>query len=417
MTSIKVRLRKSTVKGELCRVVFRLIHQRKVKAVSLPYLVKEDEWSNTKEQIVFSGELPAGRQLELLEIQKDLEIERREIQEIVKTFLGRGASFAVEEVVDVYKKRKKLKSFRFLMEEYIRQKQETCKYAAVHHYRSTLKSFTTFLDGKAVSLQEITCELVWEYIRYLQTCGLKNSTVMFYISVLRRVWNKAAADGLVTASVSPFKGVQLPIERPPKLAVSEEAIKEIENLPVNEVPGHLQLARDLFLFSYFTRGMAFIDIALLKKTDVVKDFLIYKRHKTGQLLHIKILPKIKAIIERYKNTEGIYLFPVLKSGVLNWKEYESALRLQNVRLKKLWGFLRKESRPLSTYVARHSWASIAKMKGIPEEIISNGMGHTSVKTTRIYIARFDNKYVDIANEIVITGRKYQRSVFDWASKL
>lgn len=163
----------------------------------------------------------------------------------------------------------------------------------------------------------------------------------------------------------------------------------------------LRMAVDLFLFAYYAQGMAFIDIAHLTQKNIQEKYLVYVRRKTGQTLKIKILPVMKAIIERYRNNEHPYLFPVLKTPDAPYREYESALRLQNLRLKTIGEIVGTK---LSTYIPRHTWASMAKTRGIPEKLISEGMGHTSLKTTHIYMASLDDSRMDRVNEFVITGR-------------
>ena len=413
MITVKTRLRKSTVPGGAGRLTFRLIHDRKVRTVSLPYLLQTQEWNEAKEDIVISGSETSERVSALLEIKKKLERDKKKMAAICRNYSGNDSNGTLIEIVEIYRAQKRLDCFSCLLEEYTQQAEKRGNYTTVRHYRSTLNSFRRFLNGRSVTQEDVTGTFIKEYVRYLQQSGLKNSTIMFYINILRRIWNKAVDEKIIAGLDSPFSGIRLPLEKPRKLAVSEQTIREIETLGLENAGAQVQLARDMFLFSYYTRGTAFIDIALLKKTDVAAGFLTYRRHKTGQVLCIKLLPEIKCLIERYQHTSGIYLFPLLKNPVFDRREYESALRLQNLRLKKVWKRLKSASLPLSTYVSRHSWASIAKQKGIPEEIISNGMGHTSVKTTRIYISSSHNKYIDLANEIVVLGKKCQRSVFDW----
>ena len=147
----------------------------------------------------------------------------------------------------------------------------------------------------------------------------------------------------------------------------------------------------------------------MKRENLKGDKIVYCRQKTGQQLQVRLLPVMKKLIARYRNVSGPYLFPVLRSPTASYLEYTSALRLQNKRLKKLGKLVDAD---LSTYVARHTWASIALQKGIPEELISKGMGHTSVKTTRIYIADWDNAQLDRANEIVILGKgHYSKDIY------
>ncbi len=417
MITVKTRLRESTVPGKAGRLTFRLIHRRKVRTISLPYLVRADEWCEAKEDIVISGSEPAERLAALRETKRKLERDKNKLTAICRDYAGCDSNGALTEIVETYRTHKRLECFLCLLEEYRLRAERQGHYTAVRHLRSTMNSFSKYLNGHPVIQEEVTPSLIREYIRYLQQKGLKNSTILFYIRILRRIWNKAVEEKLITGLDSPFTGIRLTVDKPRKLAVSEQTITQIEALELGKASAPVRLARDLFLFSYYTRGMPFIDIALLKKADLAGGFLTYRRHKTGQPLHIKLLPGIKRLIARYRDTPGVYVFPILKNPDFDRREYESALRLQNLRLKKVGKLLKNASLPLSTYVPRHSWASIAQQKGIPEEVISHGMGHTSIKTTRIYIASSHNKYIDLANEIVVTGKKYRRALFDWSIRI
>ena len=125
-----------------------------------------------------------------------------------------------------------------------------------------------------------------------------------------------------------------------------------------------------------------------------------QRHKTGQELSIKLEICLKTIIDRYShNSNGTFLFPVLSESTQN---YDSALRLHNIHLKKISGFMGLP-KPLTSYVARHSWATLAKKKGISTQIISESMGHNSEKTTRIYLSSLDRSVIDDANAKLISG--------------
>ena len=130
----------------------------------------------------------------------------------------------------------------------------------------------------------------------------------------------------------------------------------------------------MFMLSFYARGMAFIDLAYLTKENIQGEYIIYQRHKTGQKLSIKLETCIKVIIEKYSHhSNGTFLLPILSE---NGQNYDSALRLHNIHLKKISGLMGLP-KPLTSYVARHSWATLAKKKGISMQIISEGMGHNS----------------------------------------
>lgn len=164
----------------------------------------------------------------------------------------------------------------------------------------------------------------------------------------------------------------------------------------------LDQARDLFLFSFHTRGMSFVDIAQLKKTDIKNGILSYCRRKTGQQLEIRVSPALRQIINKYnKLTENSsYVFPILSDqGKDQYRQYLSALNKQNRNLKIIQE-LSGVSKTISSHVARHTWATIAKEENLPIWTISESLGHSSVKTTYIYLASINRTKLDEANEIV-----------------
>lgn len=129
--------------------------------------------------------------------------------------------------------------------------------------------------------------------------------------------------------------------------------------------------------------------------------LTYRRHKTNQVLHIKIIEPIKDLIDRYSNKDSPYLLPVItRSDCDERKQYEAALRRVNNALKIIADML-KLPIPLTTYVSRHAWATIAKSKNVPVNVISDALGHDSIATTQIYLASIDTSVIDRANELII----------------
>ncbi len=155
------------------------------------------------------------------------------------------------------------------------------------------------------------------------------------------------------------------------------------------------------MFSFYTRGMSFIDMAYLKKKNLQNGILSYRRQKTGQQLFVKWEKPMQEIIDKYDTSSSPYLLPVIKNnGKDAWRQYKNAEHLVNNKLKKI-GMLLKLSIPLTTYVARHGWASIAKSKNIPISTISEAMGHDSEGTTRIYLASLDASVVDRANSLIL----------------
>ena len=152
------------------------------------------------------------------------------------------------------------------------------------------------------------------------------------------------------------------------------------------------------MFSFYTRGMSFVDMIYLQKSDISDGVLTYKRKKTGQTLTLRIEPPLQRIIDRY-DSDSPYVLPVLARGD-SYRAYRQQQRELNKFIRKI-GAMLEISEPLTFYVARHSWATLARDCGTPLTVISAGMGHTSERTTRIYLAQLDHDVIDKANRKII----------------
>lgn len=264
-------------------------------------------------------------------------------------------------------------------------------------YTTTLNSFMKFMDGKDVMLSSVDSDLMMSYESYLKAQGISMNTISFYMRILRAVYNRAVEKG-ATRQRYPFKHVYTGVEKTVKRAVSFKVIKQLKEMDLSLSPT-MEYARDMFLFSFYTRGMSFVDMAYLRKKDLVDGMLSYRRKKTGQLLAIKWEQCMQDIVDKYPKTTSPYILPIIRSIANNERrQYKNAICLVNRRLKEI-GKILGISHPLTMYVARHSWASIAKEKNIPLSIISEGMGHDSEKTTLIYLASLDSSVIDKANSL------------------
>lgn len=266
-------------------------------------------------------------------------------------------------------------------------------------YRSTLNSFKRFREGKDLSVTHITQDVVRAYERYLKKKGLKMNTVSFYMRILRATYNKAVESGL-TQDGQPFRHVYTGIDKTKKRALSLKKIQRLKNIPLDSKAA--EWARDMFLFSFYTRGMAFIDMAYLKKTSLNNGILIYNRKKTGQQIKIKWERCMQDIVDKYSNDKnGLFMLPIIsREDGTEIRQYRSKQSEINQLLKNI-GQSMDLSISLSMYVARHSWASIAKTMNIPLAVISDSMGHHSVQTTQIYLASIDSNIIDKANLRII----------------
>lgn len=264
-------------------------------------------------------------------------------------------------------------------------------------YMAAMKSFMKFMEQGEIELNDINTATITSYDYSLRAKGLSPNTISFYIRNLRAIYNRAVSDNLIADS-TPFRRTHTGTYKTTKRAIDAASISRIIHLDTNNNPS-LRFAADVFLFSFYTQGMAFADIAKLKHSNIHNGYLTYRRSKTGQQITIRWEECMQQIIDRYHNPSHPYIFPIIK-GIDPRREYLSASHNINRNLKKIGSALQLPI-PLTLYVARHSWASIAYSKQIPISTISRALGHNSESTTRIYLASLDNSAVDNANKVVL----------------
>ena len=234
------------------------------------------------------------------------------------------------------------------------------------------------------------------YQKWLLRRNVSLNTISCYMRSLRSVYNRVTENS-GDVFVKAFTGNTPTVKR-------SLSITDIQRLMMMKLPyrSRIMLTRDLFIFSFYCQGMLFIDLACLKKSQIEDGNIIYHRRKTGQIIHIKIEPCMESIIKKYEDKDPVYVFPILKSTDKNspYVQYQKQLCYYNLSLKRL-GRKAGLSRPLTSYVARHTWASIAFQTNVELQTISRAMGHTNPMTTLIYIKELDNHYLATANRKII----------------
>lgn len=255
--------------------------------------------------------------------------------------------------------------------------EQTGRDGSAANYLTAYRMLVRYMNGRKLLPEQFTAEWLERYERWLLARGLGTNTVVFHMRYLRAVYNKAADKGaFVSTHGNPFGRRHIR-----QVATRKRA-----------------LARDLFMFSFYTRGMSFVDMIYLRKSDISDGVLTYKRKKTGQTLTLRIEPPLQRIIDRY-DSDSPYVLPVLARND-SYRAYRQQQRELNKFIRKI-GTMLEISEPLTFYAARHSWATLARDCGTPLTVISAGMGHTSERTTRIYLAQLDHDVIDKANRKII----------------
>lgn len=401
MTSIKLKFRPSKNPAKEGTLVFQLIHRRKVCRISSNCKIFNHEWDEESGQILLSSpESLRHGQLNL--IRSHVEWEMQRLRKIADELEQTGGNWRLDDIAKRFASciDASQSVFNFIHAQILRKKQ-LGKMRCSETYQTTLNSFMRFRKGMDLTFGMIDSELMELYEAELRGQGLLRNTTSFYMRILRTNYRLAVEKGL-TQDNHPFKHVYCGMDKTIKRSISFTEIKKIKELDLSQQP-ILDYARDMFLFSFYTRGMSFVDMAYLRKQDLKNGYLSYRRKKTGQLLTIEWTEQMQAILDKYQPNPTLYLLPIiLKENGNERRQYQNQMMKINRRLKDI-AALTRLSVPLSLYYSRHSWATIARRKDIPLAIISEGLGHDSEATTQIYLDSIKSWEVDKANRKILNG--------------
>ena len=282
---------------------------------------------------------------------------------------------------------------------YIGRLRKEGRHSTAHVYKNAIFSFSKFCGTSNVSFRQVTRERLRRYGQYLYECGLKPNTISTYMRMLRSIYNRGVEAGREISVPRLFHDVYTGVDVRQKKALP---IGELRRL-LYEDPKSERLRRTQAIAALMFQfcGMSFADLAHLEKSALDQNVLRYNRIKTKTPMSVEILDTAKEMINRLRSNQDShpdspdYLFDILSSDKNRtderaYREYQSALRRFNNRLKDLARALRLKS-PVTSYTLRHSWATTAKYRGVSIEMISESLGHKSIKTTQIYLKGFGLK--------------------------
>ena len=286
-----------------------------------------------------------------------------------------------------------------LFDAHIRQLNQEGRLKYASTFKELKNSMTEYNKGLDIYLSEI--DVVWlkNYEAWLKSKGLADNSIGVRFRTLRVLYNKAINDGIVKQELYPFKTYKVSKlhEETVKRSITKQDIEKIINYKSNDK--YKILSVDLFCFSYMCAGINFKDIAYLTRSNFIDNRLVYYRKKTRKLIRIPVQNKAWDIIRKYENANNPYLFPILsdyhKTDIQRANRLNKVLRKVNKRLKEIGKELNLPI-DITTYVARHSFATVLKRSGVSTSIISETLGHSSEKVTRIYLDSFENSQIDEA---------------------
>ena len=400
MATVKIKFRASSRPDNAGTLFYQVIHNRVTRQIYTGYKLFSYEWNAADSGIIIPSGCEESRNGYLLSLREALAVNVYRLSAIISRLEKAGSPYHADRIVELYNSPGGDGYFISFAFDLIGRMTQIGKSQTVAKYTTAINSFRRFMGERDVPIDNMDSGLMLEYEHWLKETGACKNTTSFYMRNLRAIYNRAVEKEIAVQRF-PFRHVYTGIDKTVKRALSAKTIKEIKNLDLR-LSLQLDYARDLFMFSFYTRGMSFIDMAFLKKKDLQGGILGYRRKKTGQLLFIKWEKPMQEIIDKYDTGDSPYLLPIIRqNGTDCRKQYINNAHFVNDKLKKIGERLGLEI-PLTSYVARHSWASIAKSKNIPVSTISDAMGHDSESTTRIYLASLDTSSVDKANSIVLS---------------
>ena len=399
MTSVKVKFSPSSIILKEGTLHYQIIHHRKVRHIRTGYKLFSSEWISASGEIDVSAGSGEDRKNYLIALKKQIDKDLVKIEKCINRLVQEDAPFTVERIIELYTVPEGNYTFLLYGKELLVELRKIGKVRTAGTYQSALNSFERYLNNRGdVSLDALDSNQMIAYESWLKGNGICPNTSSYYMRNLRAIYNRAVEQGFV-AQQNPFKHVYTGIDKTRKRAVSLDVVREIRDL--NLTKKSLVFARDIFLFSFYTRGMSFVDMAFLKKKDLQNGILTYRRHKTGQQLFIKWEKPMQELIDKYDTSDIPYLLPIIRNnGMDEWHQYQNEAHRINRNLKHI-GKQMGLGIPLATYVARHAWASIAQSKNVSLSVISEALGHDSEQTTRIYLASLDASIVDTANSLIL----------------
>jgi integrase/recombinase XerD len=272
-------------------------------------------------------------------------------------------------------------------------------------YKVAVNRFNLYVTNPKLRFTDIDYNLLEGFKRKLLKDGVKQNTISNYFRTIRAIYNKAMKAKLVDRSHYPFLDIPIKTERTAKRAIAVDELVKIANIELKPKSQKWH-AKNYFFLSFALIGASFTDLAYLTPANIKKGRLTYKRRKTGKELNIKLHPYAEKILSQYKGMSSKYLLPILPANTVEDSMRAKALLMQAIKLtnKYLERIVEdcKLNCDVTTYVARHSWATTAKRLGFSIELIAEAMGHEhGNKITNIYLDSFDQSVIDDANAKVI----------------
>jgi len=380
-------------------IVVRLTQNKKRKYIRTGLSLDPKHWDDSKNRP--KNTCPNQEHIDSIITEK-----LSKYQKQVLEFQSMGKVFSINQLIELVDKPVKSITVEEYLKTIIHNLMKENKVGNASHYQALYNSLQKYTKLTQLQFVDIDISFLNKYEAHLRSIGNKGNTISIKMRTLKATFNKAIKENVIKQAYYPFNNYNVSKlkETTPKRAISKEDILKVLNFDVSTISKRpqslLQLSKDLFLFSYLGCGINMVDMANLKKSDITQNQVAYKRHKTRKHISFTLQPNALAIIERYSNPNNDYIFPILDDFVhvtpeQQFRRIKKITYVTNKNLKKIGNEIGL-SIALTTYVARHSFATILKKSGVNIALISEALGHSDLKTTQIYLDNFENEQIDEA---------------------
>lgn len=399
-TKINLVLRNYEHKDKTRSINLRITHKRKIAYIPLNIQVLIKDWDKNAEQI----EPSCSFYEEIERVNDYLNRKKLDARKIVNDLYdnGRADYYSVKQIKALITNKSNDITFRNFTKKLIEELKSANRVGSAVAYNTALNFVLTNNDENDLYFQSIN----YEFLKKLEAAHLAKGNSInalgVYMRTIRAIYNRAIKENVAKREWYPFDLYTIKKTKTAKRAIKKEDIRKIENFQT-EKGSYFYDCRNLFLFSFYMIGLNYTDMAYLTTKNVINGRLEYYRKKTKKFYSIGISDKARAILDIYKKGKknDDFIFPIIKreSAFDRRNDIVNSLKIHNKRLGKMAKKLEIEG-GITSYVARHSWASIGRMMNVPIDVISEALGHENVKTTQIYLESFEKSVVDGAGRLI-----------------
>jgi len=391
---------RSVKKDNTSPLKLRLLYNRKSNQISLGYSILPKDWDEKKERIK-----PSCKTVENVNRINAIILKKKQ-----KAFDTLSTLEAEEKLSALTFKEIKAQILNVdsqimviaFGEEIMADLRKARRFGNARAYRTMLRSVKDFEKGKDLPLKRINYAWLKKYEAWYLSKGNSLNGLAVYLRSLRSLYNQAIKQKLIEKEFYPFDDYKIKTEKTRKRAITEKELRRLKNFEPTTI--RQKRAKNYFFISFYLMGASFVDLAFLKVDNIYNNRIEYKRRKTGRLHSIPISKPLQELLGQYLEGKGKkdFILNIIKSSdpkqqVVNVR---NELRRYNRSLKEI-GKLCGIEAPLTSYVARHSYATIAKYKGVPTAVISEALGHTSEEVTQVYLDSFDKEVLDKYHSMII----------------